>query len=130
MLDPDVEEADREKLVTETRTSVESAGTLVNEDTWGIRQLAYEINRKNEADYRIFRFEGPPELLESLDHTLKIADGVMRFRVFKVDPRPSAPSLTPRQRRLGRTQWRALSEFFRKLADLCSRGGEKRPLRN
>ena len=87
MLDPDVEEADREKLVTETRTSVESAGTLVNEDTWGIRQLAYEINRKNEADYRLFRFEGPTELLESLDHTLKIADGVMRFRVFKVDPR-------------------------------------------
>jgi small subunit ribosomal protein S6 len=86
MLDPEVEESAREQLVTETRTSIESTGELKNEDTWGVRQLAYEINRKNEADYRIFRFEGPPTLLESLDHTLKITDGVMRFRVFKVDP--------------------------------------------
>ena len=34
-----------------------------------------------------------PTLLGSLDHNLKIADGVLRFRIFKVDP--DAPSIAP-----------------------------------
>ena len=55
--------------------------------------MAYEISRCNEADYRWFRFEAPTELLESLDHNLKIADGVLRFRIFKVDP--EAPVMVP-----------------------------------
>ena len=48
--------------------------------------MAYEINQRTEADYRWFRFEAPTELLDALDHNLKIADGVLRFRIFKVDP--------------------------------------------
>ena len=48
--------------------------------------MAYEINKRTEADYRWFRFEAPTDLLGTLDHNLKIADGVLRFRIFKVDP--------------------------------------------
>lgn len=86
MLDPEVEESEREKLVTETKSAIESNGSLKHEDNWGIREMAYEIDRKSEADYRWFRFDGERELLGQLDHSLKIADGVMRFRIFKVDP--------------------------------------------
>lgn len=86
ILDPEVEESERENLVTTTRSAIEATGSLKHEDNWGIREMAYEIDRKSEADYRILRFEAQPELLDQLDHTLKIADGVMRFRVFKVDP--------------------------------------------
>lgn len=86
MLDPAVEEENREKMVSETKASIESAGSLLHEDNWGIREMAYEIDRKSESDYRWFRFEAPRQLLVDLDHTLKIADGVMRFRIFKVDP--------------------------------------------
>ena len=48
--------------------------------------MAYEIRQRTEADYRWYRFEASPELLEGLDHNLKITDGVLRFRIFKVDP--------------------------------------------
>lgn len=85
MLDPELEEENREKMVAETKTSIESAGTLLHEDNWGIREMAYEINKKKESDYRWFRFEGSRQLLVDLDHTLKITDGVVRFRIFKVD---------------------------------------------
>ena len=72
--------------------------------------MAYEIDRRNEADYRWFRFEAPAELLERLDHNLKIADGVLRFRIFKVDP--DAPVMVPPSvaaplpGREGRGSWR------------------------
>jgi small subunit ribosomal protein S6 len=93
MLDPNLGEAEREGLAQEARGQIEAGGSLKDENSWGLRKMAYEIKRSNEADYRWFRFEAPAELLEQLDHNLKIADGVLRFRVFKVDP--DAPSIVP-----------------------------------
>ena len=59
---------------------------------WDERKLAYEIRQRNEADYRYFRFQSEPALLDRLDHSLKIADGVLRFRIFRVDhDTPSNP---------------------------------------
>ncbi len=93
MLDPQLDAPARDALVQEARGQIEAGGTLKHENDWGLRKMAYEINRRTEADYRWFRFEAPSELLDSLDHNLKIADGVMRFRIFKVDP--DAPVLVP-----------------------------------
>ncbi|MET0926738.1 MAG: 30S ribosomal protein S6, partial [Solirubrobacterales bacterium] len=57
---------------------------------------AYEIRQRTEADYRWFRFQAERELLDRLDHNLKIADGVLRFRIFKADPAgPPAPPPAP-----------------------------------
>lgn len=86
MLDPDLEESERENLAAGARSAIEEQGSLVHEDNWGLREMAYEINHKNQSDYRLFRFDGSSELLDRLDHSLKIADGVVRFRIFRVDP--------------------------------------------
>ncbi len=85
MLDPGQDAAARDAAANEAKSQIEAAGTLKHENVWGLRKMAYEINKRNEADYRWFRFEAPTELLEQLDHNLKIADGVLRFRIFKVD---------------------------------------------
>ncbi len=85
MLDPGQDAPARDAVANEAKSQIEAAGTLKHENTWGLRKLAYEIAQHNEADYRWFRFEAPTELLEQLDHNLKIADGVLRFRIFKVD---------------------------------------------
>jgi small subunit ribosomal protein S6 len=85
MLDPGQDAPARDAAANEAKGQIEAKGTLKNENVWGLRKMAYEINKRNEADYRWFRFEAPTELLEQLDHNLKIADGVLRFRIFKVD---------------------------------------------
>jgi small subunit ribosomal protein S6 len=85
MLDPGQDASGRDAVANEAKSQIEAKGTLKHENVWGLRKLAYEIGGCNEADYRWFRFEAPTELLEQLDHNLKIADGVLRFRVFKVD---------------------------------------------
>ncbi|MGH2974611.1 MAG: 30S ribosomal protein S6 [Solirubrobacterales bacterium] len=93
MLDPGPEEAGRDALAQDARSRIEAKGTLKHENNWGLRKLAYEIDQRNEADYRWFRFEGPADLLDELSHNLKIADGVLRFRIFKVDA--SSPVMVP-----------------------------------
>jgi small subunit ribosomal protein S6 len=93
MLDPGPDEAGRDALAQDVRGRIEGKGTLKHENKWGLRKMAYEISNSNEADYRWFRFESPVELLDELNHNLKIADGVLRFRIFKVDA--DAPVLVP-----------------------------------
>lgn len=93
MLDPGPDEAGRDTLAQDVRGRIEAAGALKHENKWGLRKMAYEIAQRNEADYRWFRFEATNELLDDLNHNLKIADGVLRFRIFKVDP--DAPVMVP-----------------------------------
>jgi len=93
MLDPEAADDARERVAGDVRQQIEGAGTLDRSDNWGMRKMAYEIRQRNEADYRYYRFQAEPPLLERLDHSLKIADGVLRFRIFKVDP--DAPTNSP-----------------------------------
>jgi small subunit ribosomal protein S6 len=93
MLDPQLDAPARDALAQEARGQIEASGSLKHENSWGLRKMAYEINHRTEADYRWLRFEAPSELLDTLDHNLKIADGVLRFRIFKVDT--GAPVIVP-----------------------------------
>ena len=93
MLDPETADERRDQIATETRQRIEGAAEIKAERSWGMRKLAYEIRQRNEADYRFFRFETESPLLDELDHTLKITDGVLRFRLFKVDP--DSPVIEP-----------------------------------
>jgi len=93
MLDPRQDAPARDAMAQEARKQIESAGSLKHEKSWGLRKMAYEIDQRTEADYRWFRFEAPTDLLDQLNHNLKIADGVLRFRIFQVDP--DAPVIVP-----------------------------------
>ena len=93
MLDPETPDERRDQIASEARRRIESAGSLTAERAWGMRKLAYEIRQRTEADYRFFRFETESPLLDELDHNLKITDGVLRFRIFKVDP--DSPVIEP-----------------------------------
>jgi small subunit ribosomal protein S6 len=93
MLDPDIPEERREQIAAEARTRIESGGSLKQDTAWGMRKMAYEIEQRTEADYRYFRFDTDGGLLDDLNHNLRIADGVLRFRIFKVDPR--SPAIAP-----------------------------------
>ena len=93
MLDPEVPDDRRDQIAVEARRRIEGAGDLKQERSWGLRKMAYEINQRTEADYRFFRFEKGGSILDELNHNLRITDGVLRYRIFKVDPR--APVIDP-----------------------------------
>jgi small subunit ribosomal protein S6 len=93
MLDPEAPDERRDEIAMNARQRIEEKGALKAEGAWGMRKLAYEIRQRTEADYRFFRFATESPLLDDLDHNLKITDGVLRFRIFKVDPR--SPVIEP-----------------------------------
>jgi small subunit ribosomal protein S6 len=93
LLSTEVEDERREEIVSNAEAAIaQEGGEVVGSYDWGVRSLAYEIRHQPDAHYRLIQFSGPPSLLESLDHTLKITDGVTRFRIIKILPgTPPAP---------------------------------------
>ena len=80
--------ADAERLITS------NGGEITSKHDWGVRALAFEIEHKTDADYHLLQFQGPPAVLDALNRTLHITDGVTRFRVIKLRPgTPPAPDV-------------------------------------
>jgi small subunit ribosomal protein S6 len=95
VIDPRAEDQTRAKIASDTRSAVESGGELARYDQWGERPLAYPIERRTTGEYHLFQFHpGSPALLDELDRTLRITDGVLRFRIIKLKPGvPDAPDM-------------------------------------
>jgi small subunit ribosomal protein S6 len=97
MLDLEAEDDVRAKVLTDARAAITAQGTLVGEQQWGVRTLAYPIAHRTQAEYHLLQFVGPPSLIEGLEHALRIDDGVVRHRVIK-QPRgrdAAAPGAEP-----------------------------------
>jgi small subunit ribosomal protein S6 len=125
MLDPEAPDGRRDEVAGETRNRIESAGALKSADTWGTRKLAFEIRQRTEADYRFYRFEASNELLEQLDHSLKITDGVLRFRIFKVDAHTPLIAPPPTAQPAGVSQRAARAEAKRAVPPPPPEAGEE-----
>ena len=96
LLDPHVPGERQQEILGNIRSSIEAGGTLVGAHEWGQRRIAFEIDHRPDADYHIIQFETEsPDLLERLDHNLKITDGVLRFRIIRLKP-GSGPPPQPR----------------------------------
>jgi small subunit ribosomal protein S6 len=93
MLDPDLPEERQNEIVARARELIEGGGgTWSNQDVWGRRKLAYEIDHKPEGVYHLLTFEADPETLTEISRVLKITDGVMRHMAVRqvVGGRPQA----------------------------------------
>jgi small subunit ribosomal protein S6 len=91
LLDSELPEEQRERILADVEAMVAETGTIVSAHDWGKRKMAYEIRHKTDADYHLVQFHGPRELLERLDRTLRITDGVVRYRIIKLRPGTPAP---------------------------------------
>jgi small subunit ribosomal protein S6 len=99
LLDTAAPEDQRAKILSDTEAMISSGGSVVGTHDWGPRTMAYEIRHKADAEYHLIQFHATPELLADLQRTLRIADGVVRFRIIKLEPGtpdpPAKPERTP-----------------------------------
>ncbi len=96
LLDAEAQEPARAKILADAREAIAAQGELLRDDEWGDRALTYPIAHKATANYHLLQFHAAtPELLRSLDRTLRIADEVVRFRIVKLKPgTPAAPDMS------------------------------------
>ena len=107
LTDPNAPEETRSTAVAEAESVIGSGGELVATHDWGTRRMAYEIDHRPEAEYRLYQFRGDNALLERLNQRLRIHDGVLRFRIIRSkegQPMPPPPEQQSPRRRDDREQ--------------------------
>jgi small subunit ribosomal protein S6 len=96
LLDTGATDEQRAKILADTEAAINAEGALVGKHDWGVRALAYEIRHKGDAEYHLYQFNATPALLERLQRTLRLTDGLVRFRLIKLDPgTPPPPDVRP-----------------------------------
>jgi small subunit ribosomal protein S6 len=95
LLDTAATDEQRAKVLAEAQRILESNdATIVSKHDWGVRRTAYEIRHKNDADYHLLQFQGGPDVPAAVGRYLRIAEGVVRFRVIKLRAGvPAVPDL-------------------------------------
>jgi small subunit ribosomal protein S6 len=84
LLESEMDEDRREKILADVETLIVEKGELLGSHDWGVRPTAYEVRKHKDASYHLIQFHATPELLEGLNHSLRITDGVVRYRVIKL----------------------------------------------
>ena len=69
-------------LVEKFTSLISENGTLVSDDEWGKKRLAYMINKETEGYYVLYTFEAKPEFPAELSRRLKITEGLLRSMII------------------------------------------------
>ena len=64
---------------------VEQGAEIVNEENWGLRKLAYPIQKKTTGFYNLLEFNAEPSVIEKLEINFRRDERVIRFLTFKQD---------------------------------------------
>ena len=68
-----------EKVLTDNGASI------VNEEIWGLRKLAYPIQKKSTGFYSLVEFDGDPTIVKKLETAFRRDERVIRFLTFRLD---------------------------------------------
>ena len=63
----------------------ENGGQIVNSENWGLKRLAYPIQKKTTGFYFFMEFTGEGTLIETLETQYRRDERVIRFLTFKQD---------------------------------------------
>lgn len=85
IIDPTLEEAKKDAVVETVKEIIAADGEVGKVDVWGMRKLAYPIQKKNEGYYVVVEFKASTELPKELDRRLRISDAVMRHLIVNKD---------------------------------------------
>ena len=87
ILDSTLEDYKKDAAVAMVQEIIAADGEVGKVDVWGMRKLAYPIQKKNEGFYVVVEFTGSAQLPKELDRRLKISDAVIRHLIINKDER-------------------------------------------
>jgi|Deesub1362A_J573_1020465.scaffolds.fasta_scaffold05193_4 small subunit ribosomal protein S6 len=83
IFDPEIGEEKVEEKVEEFKSIIEREGKIVEISKWGVRELAYPINKKTTGYYVLVTFTATPHLLPELNRELRLSKEVFRYCIVR-----------------------------------------------
>ena len=63
----------------------EEGAEIINEENWGLKKLAYPIQKKSTGFYQLVEFKANPETIAKLELNFRRDERVIRFLTFRMD---------------------------------------------
>jgi small subunit ribosomal protein S6 len=76
---------------------------IVNDESWGLRKLAYPIQKKSTGFYHLFEFKAEPSFVEKWELVFRRDERILRFATFRMDKDMIAYSQKRLQKLSGRS---------------------------
>jgi len=77
---------------------VEHGAEIVHEESWGLRKLAYPIQKKSTGFYHLFEYKAEGEIIKGIDLQYRRDERVLRFLTMKMDKHAVAYAEKKRRR--------------------------------
>ena len=86
ILTPVLSDAQMKEAVEKfTKVLTDNGATIVNEEMWGLRKLAYPIQKKSTGFYTLVEFDAAPATIKKLETAYRRDERVLRFLTFRLD---------------------------------------------
>lgn len=83
---PVLSEAQMKEAVAKFRGFItENGGEIVHEENWGLRKLAYPIQKKTTGFYHLLEFKAAGELIDKLETQYRRDERIIRFLTVKLE---------------------------------------------
>ena len=63
-------------------------GTISRVEEWGLRDLAYRIQKQAKGYYILLQYQSTARVVEELERNMKLTDGVLRCLTVRLDATP------------------------------------------
>ncbi|MEO1549055.1 MAG: 30S ribosomal protein S6 [Pseudomonadota bacterium] len=70
----------------------ENGGTIVDQEYWGLKTMAYKINKNRKGHYAFLKTDAPSEAVQEMERLMRLHDDVMRVMTLKVEAHEEGPS--------------------------------------
>jgi small subunit ribosomal protein S6 len=72
-------------------------GKVTKTETWGLKNLAYKIDRNRKAHFVLLNIEGPGAVVAELERQNRINEDIIRWLTVGVDEHEGGPSVMMRK---------------------------------
>jgi small subunit ribosomal protein S6 len=105
IVNPDVSQENTEVLTNELVEKIEKAGArIVKREYWGVRSLAYSIQKRNRGHYALLVTDGAAEVAKLIDESLRLDERILRFLTTSITELSDEPSPLLRRRSTATTE--------------------------
>ncbi|MEY4159742.1 MAG: hypothetical protein RLZZ136_363 [Pseudomonadota bacterium] len=108
----DLSQAQVDALAATATEIVEAnQGKVTKTETWGLKSLAYKIQRNRKAHFVLMNIEAPAGVIAELERQTAINEDIIRWMSIRVDEHEAGPSVQMRKNDRERTKRREREEY-------------------
>jgi small subunit ribosomal protein S6 len=94
----DLSQAQVDALAAAATEIVEAGkGKITKTETWGLKNLAYKIDRNRKAHFVLLNIEAPGDVVAELERQSRINEDVLRYMTVRVEEHEEGPSVMMRR---------------------------------